>query len=165
MATHRRGRCYSTSVSRLRKIAAWRSPCASSRVTEDRWCTRGCRIAVAVRFIWSRCAFTSRLDFLPMHQRDSSSMVTNHGVLHIRLPSAATRIDATYLSRIAKLNHQSEVERPQDAPEGATSEQFTIVESESRSRRFLAGFVGSAHQLTTVTVPDAESGDGAGVTR
>lgn len=56
------------------------------------------------------------------------------------------------LSRIAKLNHQSEVERPQDAPEGATSEQFTIVESESRSRRFLAGFVGSAHQLTTVTV-------------
>jgi alpha-galactosidase len=44
------------------------------------------------------------------------------------------------------------VNRPQDAPEGATSEQFTIVESESSPERFLAGFIGAAHQLTTVTV-------------
>ena len=56
------------------------------------------------------------------------------------------------LSRIARVNHQSEVVRPQDAPEGATSEQFTIVESESSPRRFLAGFIGAAHQLTTITV-------------
>jgi alpha-galactosidase len=56
------------------------------------------------------------------------------------------------LSRIAKVNHQSEVNRPQDAPEGATSEQFSIVESESSPQRFLAGFIGAAHQLTTITV-------------
>jgi hypothetical protein len=43
------------------------------------------------------------------------------------------------LSRIGWVNHQSEVDRPQDAPEGATSEQFTIVESESSRERFLAG--------------------------
>jgi alpha-galactosidase len=56
------------------------------------------------------------------------------------------------LSRIARVNHQSEVNRPQDAPEGATSEQFTIVESESSRERFLAGFIGAEHQLTTITV-------------
>ena len=56
------------------------------------------------------------------------------------------------LSRIARVNHQSEVDRPQDAPEGATSEQFTIVESESSRERFLAGFIAAAHQLTTITV-------------
>ena len=42
--------------------------------------------------------------------------------------------------------------RPQDAPEGATSEQFTIVESESSRERFLAGFTDASHQLTTITV-------------
>jgi len=56
------------------------------------------------------------------------------------------------LSRIARVNHQSEVNRPQDAPEGATSEQFTIVESASSRARFLAGFIDAAHQLTTITV-------------
>jgi alpha-galactosidase len=56
------------------------------------------------------------------------------------------------LSRIARINHQSEVSRPQDAPEGATSEQFTILESNSSRARFLAGFIGAAHQLTTITV-------------
>ncbi len=56
------------------------------------------------------------------------------------------------LSRIARVNHQSEVVRPQDAPEGATSEQFTIVESDSSPRCFLAGFIGAARQLTTITV-------------
>ena len=56
------------------------------------------------------------------------------------------------LSRVARVNHQSEVTRPQDAPEGATSEQFTIVESESSRERFLAGFIDAAHQLTTITV-------------
>jgi alpha-galactosidase len=56
------------------------------------------------------------------------------------------------LSRIVRVNHQSEVNRPQDAPEGATSEQFTIVESGSSRARFLAGFIAAAHQLTTITV-------------
>ncbi len=56
------------------------------------------------------------------------------------------------LSRIAKVNHQSEVSRPQDAPEGATSEQFTIIESQASGERFLAGFIDAAHQLTTITV-------------
>lgn len=56
------------------------------------------------------------------------------------------------LSRIARVSHQSEVNRPQDASEGATSEQFTIVESESSRERFLAGFIDAAHQLTTITV-------------
>ncbi len=56
------------------------------------------------------------------------------------------------LSRIAKVNHQSEVERPQDAPEGATSELFTIVQSEASPERMIAGFIGAAHQLTTITV-------------
>jgi len=56
------------------------------------------------------------------------------------------------LSRIARVNHQSEVMRPQDAPEGATSELFTIVESESAQERFLAGFIDASHQLTTITV-------------
>ena len=44
------------------------------------------------------------------------------------------------------------MDRPQDAPEGATSEQFTIVESDSSRERFLAGFIDAAHQLTTITV-------------
>jgi len=56
------------------------------------------------------------------------------------------------LSRIARVNHQSEVDRPQDAPEGATSEQFTIVESDSSRERFLVGFIDAAYQLTTITV-------------
>ncbi|HLX36755.1 MAG TPA: glycoside hydrolase family 36 protein, partial [Candidatus Binataceae bacterium] len=55
------------------------------------------------------------------------------------------------MSRIARVNHQSEVVRPQDAPEGATSELFTIVESESSRERFLAGFIDASHQLTTIT--------------
>jgi len=56
------------------------------------------------------------------------------------------------LSRIARVNHQSEVNRSQDAPKGATSEQFTIVESESSRERFIAGFIDAAHQLTTITI-------------
>jgi alpha-galactosidase len=53
---------------------------------------------------------------------------------------------------IIRVNHQSEVRRPPDAPEAATSEQFTIIESESSRERFFAGFIGAAHQLTTTTV-------------
>jgi alpha-galactosidase len=54
---------------------------------------------------------------------------------------------------IVRVNHQSEVERPDDAPEGATSELFTIVEAAGRAERLLGGFIGGASQLTTLTVP------------
>ena len=57
---------------------------------------------------------------------------------------------------IVRLAHQSEVSRPVEAPEAATSELFTIVESSSSSERFLAGFVGAANQLTTITVKSPE---------
>jgi alpha-galactosidase len=53
---------------------------------------------------------------------------------------------------MVRLAHQSEVSRPAEAPEAATSELFTIVESGSSHERFLAGFVGAANQLTTITV-------------
>ena len=54
--------------------------------------------------------------------------------------------------RIVRLAHQSEAARPAEAPEAATSELFTIVESDSFPERFFAGFIGSATQLTTITV-------------
>jgi alpha-galactosidase len=53
---------------------------------------------------------------------------------------------------IVRVNHQSEVDRPADAPEYATSELFTIVEADGRAERMLAGFIGGASQLTTLTV-------------
>jgi alpha-galactosidase len=53
---------------------------------------------------------------------------------------------------LVRLNHQSEVTRPPDAPEAATSEQFTVIESDSSPERFAAGFIGASHQLTTITV-------------
>jgi alpha-galactosidase len=56
----------------------------------------------------------------------------------------------------ARLAHQSEITRPAETPENAISELFTIIESSSSSDRLLAGFIGSANQLTnlTVTTPD-----------
>jgi len=53
---------------------------------------------------------------------------------------------------IVRINHQSETTRPADAPEAATSELFTIVECDGRPERALAGFIGAAHALTTLTV-------------
>jgi alpha-galactosidase len=60
---------------------------------------------------------------------------------------------------IVRRTHQSEAARPPEAPEAATSELLTIVESGSSAERFLAGFIGSASQLTTITVksPDRVS--------
>jgi len=59
-------------------------------------------------------------------------------------------------SRLTRVNHQSEVVRPPDAPEPATSELFTILER-SDGERLLAGFLDGATSLTTLTVrsPDA----------
>ncbi|HXZ89253.1 MAG TPA: glycoside hydrolase family 36 protein [Candidatus Binataceae bacterium] len=59
-------------------------------------------------------------------------------------------------SPIARLTHQSEVSRPTEAPEAATSELFTIVESDASPERFFAGFIGAASQLTTITVKSPE---------
>jgi alpha-galactosidase len=53
---------------------------------------------------------------------------------------------------LTRISHQSEAERPGSAPESATSELFTMVESDSSHERFLCGFVGAANQFTTVTV-------------
>ncbi len=53
---------------------------------------------------------------------------------------------------IVRVNHQSEADRPDDAPEAATSELFTIVEAYGRAERMLAGFIGGVSQLTTLTV-------------
>jgi alpha-galactosidase len=54
-------------------------------------------------------------------------------------------------SRLVRVNHQSEVMRPPEAPEAATSELFTILER-SDGERLLAGFLDSATSLTTLTV-------------
>ncbi|MDB5107970.1 MAG: alpha-galactosidase, partial [Candidatus Binatus sp.] len=59
-------------------------------------------------------------------------------------------------SFIARLNHQSEVRRPAEFPESQTSELFTIVESSQHRERVMAGFVGAASALTTVTVPSPD---------
>ncbi len=59
-------------------------------------------------------------------------------------------------SSIVRINHRSEAIRPDDAPEAATSEWFTIVECHGAAERILAGFLGTAHALCTftVTTPD-----------
>ncbi|MFZ0889873.1 MAG: glycoside hydrolase family 36 protein, partial [Candidatus Binataceae bacterium] len=56
---------------------------------------------------------------------------------------------------LIRLIHQSEVTRPENAPEAATSELFTVVENGARSERILAGFIGAASQLTVVSVTTA----------
>jgi alpha-galactosidase len=55
-------------------------------------------------------------------------------------------------SSISRLAHQSESVRPPEAPEGATSELFTVISSEGSLKSVMAGFVGGAHELTTITV-------------
>lgn len=55
-------------------------------------------------------------------------------------------------SSIVRINHQSETTRPGGVLEAETSELFTIVECDGDPERVLAGFIGTAHQLTTLTV-------------
>src|SRR5208282_4002301 len=57
---------------------------------------------------------------------------------------------------IIRLNHQSETTRPPDFPEADTSELFTIVESRSAEERVMAGFIGAATSLSTLTVSSPE---------
>lgn len=53
---------------------------------------------------------------------------------------------------LVALSHQSETARPPEAPEAATSELFAIVETDGGRERMLAGFIGGAAALTTVTM-------------
>jgi len=53
---------------------------------------------------------------------------------------------------ITRLNHQSETTRSPEFAEAQTSELFTIVESHTAPERVLAGFVGAATSLSTLTV-------------
>jgi alpha-galactosidase len=57
---------------------------------------------------------------------------------------------------VTRLMHQSEPTRTAEFPEMLTSEMFTIVESPTIIERLMAGFVGAASALTTVTVPSPE---------
>jgi len=72
------------------------------------------------------------------------------GAIPISGAPPAHRNDAAH--SIVRINHQSETARPADAPEAATSELFTIVECDGGAERVLAGFIGAAHALTTMTV-------------
>jgi alpha-galactosidase len=67
-------------------------------------------------------------------------------------PAAVGHAAAPTRSLLTRISHQSEVERPENAPEIATSELFTIVENDSLKERFVCGFIGAANQLTTITV-------------
>jgi alpha-galactosidase len=57
---------------------------------------------------------------------------------------------------ITRVNHQSETTRTSEFPETQTSELFTIVESGSATERVLAGFIGAATSLSTLTVSSPE---------
>jgi alpha-galactosidase len=57
---------------------------------------------------------------------------------------------------ITRVNHQSEPTRPPEFPEAQTSELFTIVESSNVAERVLAGFIGAATSLSTLTVSNSE---------
>ena len=69
-----------------------------------------------------------------------------------RVVDVGTAVSSRARPLLARLAHQSEAQRPEEAPEHATSELFTIIQSASASECFLAGFIGDSH-LATVTVP------------
>jgi alpha-galactosidase len=58
---------------------------------------------------------------------------------------------------ITRVNHQSETTRPTEFPEAQTSELFTIVESNGTPERVLAGFIGAATSLSTLTISSPET--------
>src|SRR5262249_8659887 len=59
------------------------------------------------------------------------------------------------MNSIIRLSHQSERARPPEAPEGATSELFTIIECSGES--VLAGFLDGASAFSTLTVLSPEA--------
>ena len=75
----------------------------------------------------------------------------------VDLGSAASRAHPRDgANSITRLMHQSEPTRTAEFREMLTSELFTIVESATISERIMAGFVGAASALTTVTVPSPQ---------
>src|SRR5271156_221742 len=76
--------------------------------------------------------------------------------------SGGCDVDASRVHRrdnahfITRVNHQSETTRPSEFPEAQTSELFTIVESGSAAERVMAGFIGAATSLSTLTVGSPE---------
>jgi alpha-galactosidase len=57
---------------------------------------------------------------------------------------------------ITRVNHQSETTRPPEFAEAQTSELFTIVESSNAAGHVLAGFIGAASSLSTLTIPSPD---------
>ncbi|HXM88534.1 MAG TPA: alpha-galactosidase, partial [Candidatus Acidoferrum sp.] len=84
------------------------------------------------------------------HGYQSWSASGGHGVGASR---AHPRDAANFITRV---NHQSEPTRPPEFPEAQTSELFAIVESSNVAQRVLAGFIGAATSLSTVTVSNPE---------
>jgi alpha-galactosidase len=90
-------------------------------------------------------------------ERSAPALFFKHGYQSWSASGAAV-VGATSAHRhdsahsIVRINHQSETVRPEDAPEAATSELFTIVECDGHADRVIAGFIGAAHALTTLTV-------------
>src|SRR5271154_3381872 len=84
------------------------------------------------------------------HGYQSWSASGGHGV---GASSTHPRDTAHFITRV---NHQSETTRPAEFPEAQTSELFTIVESSNVAERVLAGFIGAATALSTLTVGSPE---------
>jgi len=125
-------------------------------------CTQPIECGVVVRAMISNRSGESvrldsvRLDLATGFAADAPARFFKHGY---QSWSASHPVDIGATSHprdgaraIVRLASQSEVSRPVEAPEAATSELFTIIESGSSRERFLAGFVGAANQLTTITV-------------
>ena len=114
------------------------------------------RAMISNRSGTSVCLDSVRFDLATGFRADAPARFFKHGY---QSWSASHPVDIGATSHprdraraIVRLAHQSEVDRPIEAPEAATSELFTIVESSASRERFLAGFVGAANQLTTITV-------------
>ncbi|MGH7864410.1 MAG: glycoside hydrolase family 36 protein [Candidatus Binataceae bacterium] len=113
--------------------------------------------------VFNRGDETARLDELRIEvatglARDAPARFFKHGyqswsasgAVCVGAPAQSARDSA---NRIVRLNHQSEVHRPDDASEACTSELFTIIQSDADGKPLLVGFIGAAHQLTAITAP------------
>jgi alpha-galactosidase len=102
-----------------------------------------------------------RFDLTTGFSRDTPARFFKHGYQSwsasgpVAVGAASHPRDSGHL--LTRLSHQSESTRPAEAPEAATSELFTIVESGAHRERFFCGFVSAASQLTTITVKTPDS--------
>jgi len=78
---------------------------------------------------------------------------SSSGGREVNVPRVDARDTAPFISR---LMHRSEPTRAAEFPEAQTSELFMIVESNGAAERVLAGFIGAATSLSTLTVPSPE---------